>query len=583
MTQVETNAAVAQGIWKRARFQNLIMNDRLTLIDESANFAVKPFVVRDGLKDRTHYVGEVEFHLLAFFCEPRTREEVEAHFEHDLPGELSSPDLVTADLDYYMEILLSVGFLKDGGPIHDKIRSAGKDGAIVFRAPPIQHHQKTVQSFPKTIGINLTERCNLACLHCSVGSNPSVSTKNDLTTEELHRLFDEFDACGLRNLRLTGGEPMMRPDFWEVLEDATNDRRFSVTLFTNGTRLNEEGVDRLRAIRDRMGDQFLIHISLDGGTAESHDFLRNRAGNFARVVKTMEMLQAKGLKFYIESVLHERSASVENLDAMCEVVAPLGVTYVTVHPGEMIGTGEGEQSIFLTREFLVEFERQLQPIVEKWAARGLEISFSSYTFPLDEPSVEHAQARDQEQRRHNGESSIYRPVVADPEAEDPAKDLRGKIEASRDPGFDVCTAGISQAAIGADGNVYGCPRYVGAKPFSMGNVRDRSLLSIWGSPGWDFLREDYQPKLKLCNDCAYFDNCFYGKTCRANPGYLFNDAYGVSPECILEYDRLQLPYEKVKAYLEERKAENPGNSQIQLLCDRLLRTIAAKHERLCAN
>jgi radical SAM protein with 4Fe4S-binding SPASM domain len=143
----------------------------------------------------------------------------------------------------------------------------------------------------------------------------------------------------------------------------------------------------------------------------------------------------------------------------------------------------------------------------------------------------------------------------------------------------VCTAGISQAALGANGDVYGCPRYVGAKPYVKGNVRERTILDIWNAPGWDFLREDYQPKLKLCNDCAYFDNCFYGKTCRANPGYLFNDAYGVSPECILEYDRLELPYEKVKSYLEERIAENVGNDRIQRLCQRLLRDIAAKEAR----
>jgi radical SAM protein with 4Fe4S-binding SPASM domain len=372
---------------------------------------------------------------------------------------------------------------------------------------------------------------------------------------------------------------MIRPDFWEILEDATTNRRFSVTLFTNGTRLNEEGVERLRTIRARMGSRFLVHISLDGGRPESHDYLRNRKGNFERVVRTMRMLHERGVHFYVESVLHERSATVEDVEAMCELVAPLGVTYISLHPGEMIGTGEGETTLFFTRDFLVDFGNRLEPVVAKWKERGLTISFSSYTFPLDEPTHDDKRARLREKDRLNGSQKAGASSEESENYGNPLGSFRSALMSTRSSGFNVCTAGISQAALGANGDVYGCPRYVGAKPYVKGNVRERTILDIWNAPGWDFLREDYQPKLKLCNDCAYFDNCFYGKTCRANPGYLFNDAYGVSPECILEYDRLELPYEKVKSYLEERIAENVGNDRIQRLCQRLLRDIAAKEAR----
>ena len=110
---------------------------------------------------------------------------------------------------------------------------------------------------------------------------------------------------------------------------------------------------------------------------------------------------------------------------------------------------------------------------------------------------------------------------------------------------------------------------MGEKRYGMGNVRMRKMIDIWNSPGWDWLREDYRPKLRLCNDCNFFDNCFYGKTCRANPGYLFRDEYGVSPECILEYKALGLPLQKVLAYLDERSSANADNLRIQALCARL--------------
>lgn len=573
-TQVVGTQVPVRPTWQSVRFKDLIMIDRLSLIDESANFSFQPYIIKDHLRYLTHYCGEVEFVLLKYFCEPRSREDVEAYFASELPGELSDPGLITKPLSEYMDDLLAIGVLTEGGMKHDMIKRSKGSQTIVFTAPPIQKHAKTVHSFPNTIGLNLTERCNLACLHCSVGSNPSVSTKNDLTKEELHDFFDQCDAAGLETLRLTGGEPMIRPDFWEILEDASTHRRFSLVLFTNGTRVTAANVGRLVAIKRRMGSRFLIHISLDGGTAPSHDFLRNSKGNFNRVVQTMKLLHDNGVHFYIESVLHKLSATAEEVESLCATVAPFGVTYIALHPGEMIGTGENEQTLFFTREFLVKFGQDIQPTIDKWKAQGVEISFSSYTFPLTDPTIEDRREREAELRRRNGPKEPATPVQ--PIGADGGKSFKAKIEASRKSGFNVCTAAISQAALGADGSVYGCPRYVGAKRYVMGNVRDRSMLQIWGDPGWDFLRENYQPKLKLCNRCNFYDNCFYGKTCRANPGYLFNDAYGVSPECIVEYDKLGLPYEKVKGYLQDRKADNPDDSRVQALCDRLLRMIAEK-------
>ena len=164
--------------------------------------------------------------------------------------------------------------------------------------------------------------------------------------------------------------------------------------------------------------------------------------------------------------------------------------------------------------------------------------------------------------------------------EDPnwKKNFQRKYSQTRQAGFNVCTAGTSQLALGASGEVYGCPRYVGAKQYALGSIRDRTLLDIWNSPGWDWLREDYRPKLRLCNDCKFVNNCFYGKTCRANPGYLFNDGYGVSPECIREYDKLELPYEKVVAYLEERMESEADDLRVVALCERLLAEVKAKEE-----
>lgn len=540
-----------------------VMSDKLTLVDESRNFRFAPLQVRDNARYLTHYPDPAEFHLLKYFALPREEREVEAWFHDGYRRSLPPGAKADEPLTDYMARLIRVGLVR---PTNERFTAIAdwkrSERPIVFEAPHNQRHDKRIRGFAQTLAINLTERCNLACRHCSVSSNPYVSTKNDLTKEELFRIFDECDEANLHTLRLTGGEPTIRPDFWEIFERAL-EHRFHLVLFTNGTRLNKDNILRLKDAQRRKGSRFMVHVSIDGGTPQSHDYLRNMPGNFERVVRAMELLHEHGVRFYGESVLHERSASYAEIAAMASLLHRNGATYLSIHPGEMIGTGETEKSIFFTRERLKAFGREIRPLVAEWAAKGLEISFSSYTFPIDEPEPPSSDA-----------SLACKPKPGADDARDEAElDARAyheKFNRSRGSGFNVCTAGISQAAISATGDVFGCPRYVGAKQFALGNVRQRPLIDIWNDPGWDWVRADYRPKLRLCNDCKFVENCFYGKTCRANPGYLFNDEYGVSPECILEYRELGLPYEKVVGYLRDRIAENSDNLRVRSLCETLL-------------
>jgi len=554
--------------WEDLTEERLVLIDKLTLIDEAQNFDLHPFQVRDNLRYQTHYPGEVEFRLLGFFDEPRTRADVEAFFATGLPGRVGDPASIDEPLETYMNRILGLGLLKPA-PAPGTPSWPEKDGPVRFVAPHVQKHEKTVRSFPTSVAINLTERCNLACLHCCVGSNPTVSTKNDLSAAELSRVFTELEGGGVQTVRLTGGEATVHPEFWEIFEDAAS-RRFSLVLFTNGTRMREEDVRRLQAVRQAKGSRFSVHLSLDGGTAETHDFLRNRKGNFRRVLKTMELFQQHGVHFFVESVLHAKSFTAEEVDRVAGIVHRYGATWVSFHPADRVGTAGDEQAVHtLTREDKIRLRQAIQPVIAKWKPRGLEVVFNSYNYPLSEPA-----------RKVKGDASTKLPVRA-PRAESnggapPSVEFRRELQQSRSSGHHVCTAGISQMALGADGRVYGCPRYVGDDDNAMGSVRDESLIDIWSSSKWDWLREDYGPKLSLCQHCDYQTNCFYGKTCRANAGRAFRDRYGVGPECIQEYEMLGLPHDVVVAYLHERMEAHPDDAALKVLCESLLAEVDAK-------
>ncbi|MBI4878881.1 MAG: radical SAM protein [Planctomycetes bacterium] len=552
--------------WRHLPAGAYVLIDRLTLIDESSNFERLPFQARDNLRYLTHYPDEVEFRLLCYFDAPRTREDVERFVDRELAEVLSDPALAGEPLEQYMDRIVGLGLLKPAPGVRHPDSDWWEPGGrpIHFVAPALQHHDKRIRSFPTTVAINLTERCNLSCRHCCVGSSPAVANDGDLTAAELSSVFDQLEEGGTVTVRLTGGEPTVRPDFWEIFEDAAA-RRFSLVLFTNGSRIRAKDVGRLRAVSRSKGSRFSVHLSLDGGTSQTHDFLRNRRGNFERVLRTMKLFQGNGIHFFVESTLHAATFSAEEVERVAAIVNGHGASWLSIHTADQIGNGRGEETLALSREDLVRLRDEMRPVVERWRSRGLDIHFGNYNYPLEEP-VDHdgkGFMRGQRDRTANLAWDV---------------EFQQRLRRSRESGYQVCTAGISQFALGANGEVYGCPRYVGDPSYSMGNFRDRPLLDIWGSSRWDWLRADYGSKLSLCKHCKYRSNCFYGRTCRANPARLFRDRYGIPLECIREYQQLGIPREEVMSYLQGRIQSHPEDVDVVGLCEGLMEELVTKEQ-----
>src|SRR3989344_2296480 len=117
---------------------------------------------------------------------------------------------------------------------------------------------------------NLIRRCNLTCKHCY-----SISADKDfpgeLSTAEVYRVMDDLKAFGVPVLILSGGEPLLRPDIFDISRRA-KDKGFYVGLSTNGTLIDESNIDRLAGI----GYDY-VGISIDGLT-ETHHRIRRREG-----------------------------------------------------------------------------------------------------------------------------------------------------------------------------------------------------------------------------------------------------------------------------------------------------------------
>src|SRR3972149_376735 len=162
-------------------------------------------------------------------------------------------------------------------------RAAGRGGSMTTRSPRAAaerhaHDARMIQTdfnlSPFTIAWELTRACAFACRHCRAEAQPKRNP-NELTTEEAFRLIDQIKEFGDPILVITGGDPMMRRDLFDLLSYASGEGlRTSLTPTT--TRLGTS--QALRRVREPGVRR--IAVSIDGPSAESHDAFRGFAGSF---------------------------------------------------------------------------------------------------------------------------------------------------------------------------------------------------------------------------------------------------------------------------------------------------------------
>ena len=148
---------------------------------------------------------------------------------------------------------------------------------------------------------NLTRRCNLRCRFCYSGS-ADVAYADELSTDEVVTVMQDLRAFRVPALILSGGEPLLRPDIFELSAEAKR-LGFYVALSTNGTRIDETNIERIAEL-----DYDYVGISLDG-TEPTHDHLRGEPGAFAAAMRGVERCQAIGIKVGLRFTLTRDNAA----------------------------------------------------------------------------------------------------------------------------------------------------------------------------------------------------------------------------------------------------------------------------------
>ncbi len=315
----------------------------------------------------------------------------------------------------------------------------------------------------------LTYACNLQCVHCL--SSSGRRDPRELTTGEAKRVLDELRDLQVFYINIGGGEPMLRRDFFEVVEHAIGNG-IGVKFSTNGTYIDAENARRLAAM-----DYLDIQISLDGIDAATNDSVRG-AGSYAVARRAMENLAAADFGPFKISVVVTRH-NVDQLDQF-KLLADLYGAQLRVTRLRPSGRGAD------TWHDLHPTNAQQRQIYEWLLAKGDTVLTGDSFFHLNAL----------------GESL---------------------------PGLNMCGAGRVVCLIDPVGDVYACP-FVIHDQFKAGSVRDNGgFANVWKHS--DLFGELREPQSAgACASCGSYDACQGG--CMAAKFFTGLPLDGPDPECV---------------------------------------------------
>jgi radical SAM protein with 4Fe4S-binding SPASM domain len=160
------------------------------------------------------------------------------------------------------------------------------------------HERVVSQRVPINGSVELTFGCNLQCAHCYIaGDNHPSAARQELGTGEWQRLLDQIADEGCLWLLLTGGEPLIRPDFLDLYLYAKR-KGFLLTLFTNGTLLTPRLADSLAEWRP-----FAVEITLYGRTQATYERVTGVPGSHARCLRGIELLMERDIPLRLKTML----------------------------------------------------------------------------------------------------------------------------------------------------------------------------------------------------------------------------------------------------------------------------------------
>ena len=304
-----------------------------------------------------------------------------------------------------------------------------------------------------------TLRCNAKCKHCGSRAGEKCNNKDELTTKEIKRAFksiaEKYDSKDIL-VSVTGGEPLVRKDLFDVMEYA-HSLGFKWGMTTNAMLINDEIIRQMKKT-----GMITISISLDG-LEKSHDMFRGVKGSFKKIISNIEKLKKEDFLFLqITTVINK--LNIQELEEMYEKIKSLEVDSWRIVNMDPIGRAQDNKNLALDKN---DFKYMLNFIKEKRKKSKFDVTYGCTHF------------------------------------------VGMKYEKEVRKNMFFCVTGYTTGSILYNGDIYVCPSVERRKELVQGNVKKDDFVEVWENKFKWFRNLD---KLK-CRECV---SCKDWKYCRGD-------------------------------------------------------------------
>lgn len=302
---------------------------------------------------------------------------------------------------------------------------------------------------PLNMHLELTYRCNEQCVHCYCvveHGKEAEAAKRELTYEEIVRVLDQLAELGCLYVTFSGGEVLVRRDFFDIVEHARR-RGFVYRVYTNGIGLTEERARRLAAL-----EPLTVELSIFSADAAVHDAITRVPGSFGRLIAAVHRLKSHGVRVYLKTVVMKPNlGSLPGVRTLARELDVFTHVFTCEVSPRIDGDIHGPSRYQLTEDELVEL-------------------YSSDALPKENHDV------------FDGA---------------PADIARERT---------TCGPAVNGGCIDPYGTVFPCIAF----RVPMGNVRERSFRDIWEGPPAairDLLSVEHFSDLPECSSCELIGFC----------------------------------------------------------------------------
>ena len=342
---------------------------------------------------------------------------------------------------------------------------------------------------------NLIRRCNLTCKHC-YSISADTNFPGELTTEQVYTVMDDLRDFKVPVLILSGGEPLLRPDIYDIAKRAKA-KGFYVGLSSNGTLIDENNIAKIAEC-----DFNYVGVSLDGLGA-THDKFRRLDGAFVASLKGIRLCRDLGLKIGVRYTMTQDNA--HDLPGLLKLVEDEGIDRFYFSHLNYAGRGNKNRKDDAQHQLTRRAMDLLFDTCWEYKQRGLEKEFTTGNNDADGVYFLHWVRRRFPERAAHVEAKLRQ--------------------------WGGNSSGVNVANIDNLGNVHPDTMWW---HHTLGNVKDRPFSQIWPDTSDALmagLKQHPRAVKGRCGTCAYLDIC-NGNT-RVRAQQLTGDAWAEDPGCYL--------------------------------------------------